>query len=165
MAKAKSYMKWSWILFVGFMGAGIVDFRFAVVGLLCMISPLALSLLGKGKRHCSHYCPRGSFLARFMSRVSMGYDVPSFMRKKSFKTLILILMLTSFTVSLYTKGLTLYNIGFTLFRLVIITTVIGVFLGVFYKPRTWCTICPMGYASGLIKQSKDKKAKAIKKVA
>ena len=28
--------------------------------------------------------------------------------------------------------------------------VVGVLMGVFFKPRSWCQVCPMGHATGLI---------------
>ncbi len=145
-----SYMKWSWIFFLSFMGLGVIDIRFAALGLICMISPILFSSTGKGKKHCSSYCPRGSFLGKFLDKFSIGHNVPSFMKSKSLKNGILIFMLSVFSFSLYKGGFTLSNIGFTVFRLVFVTTIIGIFLGIFYKPRIWCTICPMGHASHLI---------------
>ncbi|SHK14756.1 4Fe-4S binding protein [Tepidibacter formicigenes] len=155
ITKRKSYLTWSWILFITFMVLAIYDIRFAAFGLACMISPIVFSSTGQGKVHCSHYCPRGSFLGKFLNKLSIGYNVPSFMKNKLFKHTILIFMLTSFSLSLYKRGLTLTNIGSTIFRLVFVTTIVGIFLGIIYKPRTWCTICPMGHASNLI----DKKVK------
>ncbi|SHG91048.1 4Fe-4S binding protein [Tepidibacter thalassicus] len=169
MKKRKSYMNWSWIFFITFMTLAIYDIRFAALGLACMISPIVFSSTGQGKVHCSHYCPRGSFLGKFLSKLSLGYNVPAFMKAKLFKHTILVSMLTSFSLSLYKGGLTLTNIGATIFRLVLITTIIGIFLGIIFKPRTWCTICPMGHASNLIdkqiKKSSPTKNKTTKKIA
>lgn len=149
-AKLKFFLNWSWILFVLFMILSIFDIRFAILGLTCMISPIFFASIGKGKIHCSYYCPRGSFLGRFLDKFSIGYNVPHFMQKTKFKNLILILMISVFSISLYKGGLSLQNIGITLFKIILITTIIGIILGIFYKPRVWCTICPMGHASFLI---------------
>jgi len=31
---------------------------------------------------------------------------------------------------------------------------LGVIMGVIYKPRSWCQVCPMGYVTELISKSK-----------
>ena len=49
------------------------------------------------------------------------------------------------------------KIGSMFFRLVMITTILGVIMGVVFTPRSWCQICPMGYASGEIANKKKKR--------
>ena len=42
------------------------------------------------------------------------------------------------------------KIAFALFRFMFASFVVGVLMGVFFKPRSWCQVCPMGHATGLI---------------
>ena len=40
-----------------------------------------------------------------------------------------------------------------------IFTIFGVLLGVFFKPRAWCQVCPMSHGTGMIDEllKKDKR--------
>lgn len=43
----------------------------------------------------------------------------------------------------------LLHMPYRIYSMMMTTTVIGLLLGWIYKPRTWCTICPVGTASNL----------------
>ncbi len=146
----KFFQNFAWILFILFICLSLFDIRFGTLGLFCMISPIFFSSIGKGRLHCSYYCPRGSFLGKFLYTISLGYPIPSFIRNKYFKNIVLGFILTVLTTSLYTGGFTLINIGTTLFKIVLFTTILGIVLGIIYTPRIWCMFCPMGYTAELI---------------
>lgn len=151
----KSHMSWSWIFMVLFLTLSIIDFRFGILGFVCMGTPIVHALRGEGKIHCQKYCPRGSFLGKFLEQISMKNNPPKFMTKKSFKHFMLILMMTMFSISMYHTGGEFNKIAFAMFRFMTASFGLGLVLGVFYRPRTWCVICPMGHASGLIKSAQD----------
>jgi polyferredoxin len=48
-------------------------------------------------------------------------------------------------------------VGFGVFRLMTASLALGVIMGIIYKPRSWCQVCPMGHATGLIKEAKEKR--------
>ncbi len=75
-------------------------------------------------------------------------------------------MMTMFSISMYHTGGDFNKIAFAMFRFMTASFGLGLVLGVFYRPRTWCVICPMGHASGLIKtaQNQSKKAPALEPV-
>jgi len=157
--KRKSHMKWSWILIVSFFVLSILDFRFGILGLICMGAPMYHALRGNGKVHCSHYCPRGSFLGRFLNRISLNNNPPKWIKGKLAKNSLLILMITLLTISMiHAKG-DFYKIAFSLFRFMGASFVVGILMGILFKPRSWCQVCPMGHATGIIKDIKDKKDK------
>lgn len=164
MAKAKSHMKWSWIFMVLFIVLSVVDIRFGLLGFICMTVPMYHALRGRGKIHCSHYCPRGSLLGNFLKYISLDYNLPKSLRGKNAKNILLILMITMFSISLTHAGLNVKKIGFAVFRLMTASLALGIIMGIIFKPRAWCQVCPMGHATGLIKQSMDKKAKQNQKV-
>lgn len=41
------------------------------------------------------------------------------------------------------------HLSFRLYSMMFTTTVIGLILGLFYTPRSWCTICPIGTLSDM----------------
>lgn len=159
--KRKSHLKWSWIFLVMFIILSVINVKFGLLGLICMSVPLYHALRGRGKIHCSHYCPRGSFLGNFLKYINLDYNLPKSMQGKTAKKIILALMLTVFSISLYHAGLNPNKIAFAIFRLMTASLAVGVIMGIIFKPRTWCKVCPMGYATELITKGKKKNSKSL----
>ena len=157
MVRTKSYMKWSWIFMVIFILLSILDIRFGVLGFICMGVPMYHAIKGRGKVHCSHYCPRGSLLGNFLRNISLQNNLPKKLRGKTVKNILLIFMITMFSISLIHAGPNFKLIAFAIFRLMMSSLALGLIMGIVFRPRTWCQVCPMGYATGLIKNVKDKK--------
>ena len=96
----------------------------------------------------------------------MKNNLPKFMRTKNFKNALLMLMITMLTLSIIHSGGQIDKIAFALFRFMLASFVVGVLMGVFFKPRSWCQVCPMGHATGLItdiKKSPNKKPILVQK--
>jgi membrane-associated HD superfamily phosphohydrolase len=155
-SKKRNHQSWSWILIISFFLLSIFDSRFGILGFICMGAPIYQALRGRGKIHCSKYCPRGSFLGKFLSRISLNHTLPKFMRTKQFKHGLLILMMSMFTLALIHSGFVFEKIAFALFRLMGVSFLVGIVLGIFYKPRSWCQICPMGHGTSLISNLQKK---------
>lgn len=154
----KSHMKWSWIIIISFFLLGIIDFKFGIFGFICMTAPIYHAIKGEGKVHCSKYCPRGSFLGKFLKHVSMDIPLPSYMRTKKAKNIILALMLTVFSFSMIHTGFEFNKMAFALFRFMGMSFAVGIIMGIFFKPRSWCQICPMGHMAGLTANQSKKLA-------
>lgn len=168
MTKQKSHLSWSWIFMVLFILLSIVDIRFGLLGFLCIGTPIFHAVRGRGKIHCSKYCPRGSLLGKFLQRISMEQNLPKAMRSKNVKNLLLALMMTMFAISLFhafKSPNVIMAVGFGVFRLMMASLALGVIMGIVYKPRSWCQVCPMGYATGLIKEAQDKKESSNQQAA
>lgn len=65
-------------------------------------------------------------------------------------------MIIMMTVSLIGAGGNTNEIGFVFFRFVMVTTIVGIIMGIFFMPRSWCQVCPMGHVSGVITKHKNK---------
>lgn len=155
--KIKSHMEWSWIILVGFLILSIADARFGILGVICIATPLYHAFKGRGKVHCSHYCPRGSLLGKMLASISLQNNMPAWLRGKAAKNTVLSLMILMFGISLFHAGLDFVKISFAIFRLMGVSLLVGILMGVIFKPRSWCQVCPMGHATGLIKNYKDLK--------
>ncbi len=153
----KTHMQWSWILIVSFFTLSILNIRFGLLGLICIGAPMYHAIKGKGKIHCAKYCPRGSFLGKFLAEISFNKNLPKGMNTKTFKNILLLLMIAMFGISLFHAGLDYKKIAFSIFRLMLSSFVIGIIMGVIFRPRSWCIVCPMGHATGLIKKAKESK--------
>lgn len=150
LLKKKSHLDWSWILMILFFLLSIINIYFGILGLICMTIPFIHTFKGHGKLHCSHYCPRGSIFGKFLPHISLNKPLPEWMRTKTFKNFILIIMIVFFSFSMYHSSGDIKKISFGIFRLMLVSTVIGTLLGVFFKPRAWCQVCPMGHGTGML---------------
>jgi polyferredoxin len=143
----------------------IVDIRFGFLGFVCIGTPIYHALRGRGKIHCSKFCPRGSILGKFLQEISFEKNLPKSVRTKKVKNILLSLMIVMFGISLYhafNSPNVIKAIGFGVFRLMMSSLVLGVIMGVIFKPRSWCQVCPMGYGTALIKEAQDNKKKEFK---
>lgn len=156
--KKKSHMTWSWIIMIVFLALSVLDLRFGLGAVLCMTIPMIHALRGHGKIHCSHYCPRGSLFGKFLQRISLRNSLPSFMRTTTFKNALLSLMVIMLTISLSHNHDSIQAIGMALFRFMAASLAVGLMLGIFYQPRSWCQVCPMGHATSIIATYQKKAA-------
>ncbi|QZY54342.1 4Fe-4S ferredoxin [Crassaminicella profunda] len=169
MAVKKSHQSWSWILMVLFITLSIIDIRFGLLGFVCIGAPIYHALRGEGKIHCSKYCPRGSILGKFLQSISLSNQLPKAFRGRKAKNILLTMMMIMFSISLYhafSQPNIVNAIAFAVFRLMMVSFILGIVMGVIFKPRSWCQVCPMGHGTALIKEAQDKKAsKKVQKVA
>ena len=149
-------MKWSWFLMVLFLTLSILDFRFGLFGFVCMGAPLYHALRGRGKIHCAKYCPRGSLLGSFLKKLSLNNTAPKFLFTKKFKNALLIFMLSVFAFAMYHTGGEIHKIAFAMFRFMTTSLILGIVMGIVFKPRSWCGVCPMGHGTVLIDQQMKK---------
>ena len=156
--KKKSHMEWSWIIMIAFIILSVLDIRFGLGAVLCMTTPMIHALKGRGKIHCSHYCPRGSLFGKFLSNLSFRNTLPAFMRTNGFKHGLLALMVVMLSISLYHHHSSVFMVGMALFRFMVASLAVGTLIGVIFQPRSWCQVCPMGHATGLIATYQKNKA-------
>lgn len=153
----RKFKDYAWIIIVTFFILGILDIRFGILGFLCMGAPVYHALKGEGKIHCSKYCPRGSFLGKFLQRISLNKALSAKYRNRKVKNGMLLLMIGLLTFSLSHTGFQFEAVAFVLLRFMFMSFIVGILMGVFFKPRTWCQVCPMGHAAGLITEVKKKR--------
>ncbi len=139
-----------WIVIVSFFALSIYNIWFGLFGMLCMGAPIYHALRGRGRHHCKHHCPRGSFMSNVVRKISLGYRMPKFMATKTFRHVLLSLMVVMLTLGMIHTGGDPKKIAFTLFRFMGVSFIFGIMLGVIFKSKSWCAVCPMGHASVLI---------------
>ena len=114
---------------------------FLVVGMVAFF--LILSIF-KPRYWCWNFCPRGSFLDLLLSKLSLNRPIPKVFFSQPFRWLVFVLLMGFMTYRLFTVGNSWLAIGGVFVMTCVITTMIAVVLGVQYKHRAWCMICPMG---------------------
>jgi len=152
LLKIKSIQSWSWIFLVAYFILAKFNIYFGILGLICILMPFYFIIKYKSKVHCSHVCPRGSFLGKFLNKISFNNNLPRWMRTKNFKNLLLTMMIISFSFSLYNARGSYTEFSSALTTMMFRSLILGIVLGIFYKPRAWCQVCPMSTGSEKFKE-------------
>ena len=108
-----------------------------------MIAGILISLF-RGRMVCGNFCPRGSFFDRIVSSFSQKTSVPPLLRDMRFRWSMFALLMGFMVFRLAQNPLSLAHWGHVFWVMCVVTTALGLVLGIVYHPRTWCAFCPMG---------------------
>ncbi|MCP4050962.1 MAG: 4Fe-4S binding protein [bacterium] len=122
---------------------------------MAMMTGFLILSLFKGRIWCGWLCPRGAFLERYVDKLSFHNSIPLLLKSLWFRVLIIFVFMTSFITQLIISQGDLLKTGMIFIRLCIITTFIALPLAVIYKPRTWCSFCPMGTIQGILGRTRN----------
>lgn len=158
----KLWKKYSFSLLIAFIVLSLFDFRFAIAAAICMIAPIIVSIY-KGRFWCGNLCPRGNFYDNIVSKFSNKRKPPKIFKSYYFRALILTIMMVVFISGVVENWGNLYGIGMVFYRLIVVTTIIGLILSLVYNHRTWCSFCPMGTLASIT--AKFRKSKKVLQVS
>ena len=148
--KHQQYMFWLLLIFL------VVGFFYPAIGLvaiICMVAPVLVSFY-KGRFWCGNFCPRGSFYDNVLAKISPQKPIPPIFKSTGLRVFMVLFIITVFSVQIYAAWGNVYAMGAVVIRLILITTLVGIILGVLYHQRTWCAFCPMGTIASWISSSK-----------
>ncbi|MEN8142554.1 MAG: 4Fe-4S binding protein [Thermodesulfobacteriota bacterium] len=119
---------------------------FVVLGLITIFMILASQ---RGRFYCGWLCPMGAFHERFLSLVSLHRPILPVFKSSWFRWLLFVLMMGLMSFRLFTAWGSPQAIGGVFRMMWILSTGIAIGLGLYFKPRVWCTVCPMGSMQGI----------------
>lgn len=93
---------------------------------------------------CGNLCPRGSFFDRILARFSRKISTPAFMKTLSFRIFIFVVLMGFMGSQILQKPYEWRHWGLVFWRMCVITTTIGIILGLVFHQRAWCIFCPIG---------------------
>jgi hypothetical protein len=141
----KSMQRWSWIITVLWM---VIANIWKLFGFVCMLSPISIALLGRGKMHCARVCPRGSFIGTFTGKISRRRPKPRFMNTRTFRWILWGLMMGTFlTLIIHAIPYGIAVLGSTVLVFMEAATALAFISGILFTPRAWCTYCPSPQAT------------------
>lgn len=152
----KVWHRWVWLLLIGFIVIGILIPVIGTIALLCMLAPV-VTAFWKGRNWCGYYCPRGSFNDYLLSKITLKRKIPQILKEPWFRLVFLILLLGAFLIQILLAWGSLVAVGAVFVRMVLLTTLLGIILGIIFNYRTWCMVCPMGTMASWV--AKLKKAR------
>lgn len=132
------------------------------MAIICMVAPILVSFF-KGRYWCGNLCPRGNFYDNIVSKFSNTKKVPNILKSKLFRVMVIIIMMIIFGAGIKANWGNLYGIGMVFYRMIVLTTIIGVGLSFFYNQRTWCHFCPMGTMASYV--ARLRKSKRVLRVS
>lgn len=130
----------------------VMGYFFPWIGLsilACMLAGLAVAFT-KGRKWCDWYCPRGSFLDAYLSRISPQRKLPTWFYSYRFRLAFITLLFTFLTFNIVRAYPSPSAIGFAFVKTLTVTTVLSFLLAFFFRARGWCVVCPVGTFSGLL---------------
>lgn len=131
-----------WILLI-YLAVGLVYPVIGLAAIVCMLAPVIISPF-KGRYWCGNFCPRGSFYDNLIEKISPKRPIPAVFRTTWFRTLMVFIIMGVFGGQMYYAWGDLAAMGAVFVRIILITTLIGIVLGIIYHQRSWCSFCPMG---------------------
>ncbi len=147
--RLKGWNRYNWTFLMIFLMFG---WFFPVVGLLalgCMVAPVIVAMIKGKRRWCVTFCPRGVFNDVILKKLSRNEKIPVILHSRIIKILFIVFLFYRFYTGIkIATGIT--GIGFVLVKIVSLTTVLTVLLGIVFHPRSWCAFCPMGFLSNIV---------------
>lgn len=119
---------------------------------------LALAMnFRKPRSFCSAACPRGAALGFALSRVSRRKSLPAFARSEGVRKALCGFMLFCVAGSVLRLRAAPAALGAFFWGLCVLSLSAGVVLGLFYKPRAWCAVCPLGTLQDTMAEALNRK--------
>lgn len=99
----KKWYDYLWIFSAVYLLLGFFNILFAWLGLICFITPLAISLVKGNKAYCNRYCGRGQLFSLLGGRfgLSRKKNMPRWMVSPWFRYGFLVFFLTMFCIMLW----------------------------------------------------------------
>jgi polyferredoxin len=98
----------------------------------------------RGRFVCGNLCPRGAFYDRLVAKVSRRRSVPSWLRSAALRWGLVVLLMGFMVYRISLNPTDPLHWGRVFWMMCLVTTAIGVPLGILIHPRSWCSFCPIG---------------------
>lgn len=150
------WKKCGFLLLLFFIIAGFYYRGIALLALACMLGPIVSVLLGHKRLWCKNICPRGNFYDNVICKFCNKKPNPKCVGSPILKTIIIVFIFIMFGMGIARYWGNLEEIGGVFYRMIIITTLIGIILAILFNHRTWCCFCPMGSIASFILKRRRK---------
>ncbi len=108
-----------------------------------MAAAIVMTMI-KPRLFCAKACPRGKALGFGLSRLSRGRPLPTGAVSPGAKRALCGFMMFCVAGNVYRLWGAPQALGTFFWGLCALSLAAGVMLGILYRPRAWCVVCPMG---------------------
>lgn len=120
---------------------------------LALITFFLILASRRGRFYCGWFCPLGAFHERILTQVSLHHDILPVFKSSWFRWLLFTMMMALMGFRLYLAWGDAKAIGAVFRGMWILSMGLAIALGLFFKPRIWCSVCPMGSLQGIASQN------------
>lgn len=142
---------YKWFLGLVMLAVVSLGWRYPLLGFVVPVAMLTGMIGGlfRGRYVCGNICPRGSFFDTYFRLLSPRRPVPGWMLGMPFRWLVLVGLMGFMVWRLAANPGSVEHWGLVFWSMCALTTAVGVVFGLFYRPRTWCSFCPVGTLQNL----------------
>ena len=116
---------------------------------LVLITVFMVLASHRGRFYCGWLCPMGAFHERFLAKVSLHKPTPALFKSCWLRWTLFVVMMSFMASRLLLAWGDYHAVGDVFRTMWIISTSLAIVLGFYFKPRIWCSICPMGAMQGV----------------
>lgn len=120
---------------------------FIAIAMMALMLGLAFF---RGRYFCGWFCAMGAFHERILSLVSRKGKMLPLFKAAWFRWLLFAMMMGLLALRLFLSQGKPAEVGAVFVMMWTISTGFALVLGLFWKPRSWCAICPMATFQGLL---------------
>lgn len=156
--KGKNPLKrmYRWLLAAFMLLVLAFGWRYPVLGFavpIAMITGMAGGFF-RGRYVCGNICPRGSFYDTVFSFVGGNRPTPVFLKSQAFRWGTMALLMGFMVWRITLNATDWHHWGVVFWSMCLITTAVGIPLGITYRSRSWCEFCPAGTFAGAVGKSR-----------
>ena len=135
-----------WLLASVMLTVLALGWKYPLLGFVVPIAMLSGMIGGalRGRYICGNLCPRGSFFDTFFAKFGPSRPIPEKLLDMKLRLVVMIGLMGFMTYRLAQNPSSLEHWGMVFWQMCLITTAAAMVLGMLYRPRTWCAICPVG---------------------
>lgn len=146
-----------WMLATVMVTTILVGWKYPALGYTVPLA-MAIGIAGgvlRGRYVCGNICPRGSFYDTLFRLVGGNRPVPELFRRMPFRWGAMAVLMTLMGLQIAQNPSDPMHWGRVFWLVCTVTTLVGIGLGMVYRPRTWCAFCPVGTMANAIGGSRD----------
>ena len=160
--KKNHWYDFLWIWTIVYFALGFFNILFAWLGMIDFLVPLFIAIIGGNKTFCNRYCGRGQLLSKCgkcsRNMIFQTYLVAAGARNLG-EAIKLLWMFRipwdwAYTAGTVSDWIAQFSFGF--YSIMLTSTIIGFAVNILFKPRAWCSFCPMGTMTQMICKIKAK---------
>ncbi|MFH1217247.1 MAG: 4Fe-4S binding protein [Pseudomonadota bacterium] len=117
---------------------------------IAMMLVMFVLTLSRGRFYCGWICAMGAFHERILALISLKKPILPVFKAGWFRWLLFFLMMGLLSFRLILSEGDPEKIGAAFVMMWTLSTGLAIAIGLVWKPRSWCTICPMATFQGLV---------------
>lgn len=141
-----------WFLGLFMLSVIAIGWKYPLLGFAVPVAMLTGILGGffRGRYVCGNFCPRGSFYDTIFSYFGGSRPVPGFFLSPLFRWVVMAVLMGFMTWRIAQNPGEWRHWGTVFWSMCLITTAVGIPLGMRYRSRSWCSFCPVGTMAAAI---------------